>query len=625
MPVVHGEAGPKRYSPARRVAAIRGGSDRVSSRKHTLSSFAPSPPPGPPRPAALRHLRWRYWRMLLFFFRAFASFFVFDLLFDRRGLRFLRPEPVARWRRHARRYRSLAVTWGGVWIKLGQYLSTRVDILPLVVVRELRGLQDEVPAAPFDEIRRGIEAEFGRPLQNVYDTFLERPLGAASFAQVHEAQLPGGRPVVVKVLRPGIEEIVEVDLRAFGRALSWLRLWPAVTRRMDLGWFEQEFAFTTRRELDLRAEAEHVRRFAENFAADPGIHIPAVYGEYSTRRALTEENVAYIKITDVARLRAAGIDPREVASRLYRCYMEQIFVHNFVHADPHPGNVFVRPLEASSSLAAELASRAAEYAASAMAGEPVKRSGGSAFQILFVDFGMVAEIPPRLRAALRKFLIGLGSRDAAQVIQSLRDAGSLLPGADLAQLEEALDAVFDRFWGVDLGRLNKMLWNDAAAIWREFGQLLQETPIQVQVDLMFTGRALELLSGIATELDEDFNPWSEAIPFAQMLASEATSDVKLQALEGLRQLRLLAKLPSELSRVVGLAQRGRLTVRASMAPDLRRQMARLEKQSARLSTSVLAAGLLVAGAMVYDGDARFGLGLMGAAVILVAGSRLAGR
>jgi predicted unusual protein kinase regulating ubiquinone biosynthesis (AarF/ABC1/UbiB family) len=581
-------------------------------------------PPGV-ESAASPSLSWRYWRMLLFFARAFGSFFFFDLLCDRTGLRFLRPEPIARWRGHARRYRHLAVTWGGVWIKLGQYLSTRVDILPMAVVRELRGLQDEVPAAPFGEIKLAIEREFRRPLEQTFATFMEKPLGAASFAQVHEAQLPDGQPVVVKVLRPGIEEMVEVDLRALSRALSWLRLWPAVTRRVDLAWIEQEFAFTTRRELDLRAEADHVRRFAANFAADPGIHIPEVHREFSTCRALTEENVAYIKISDLGRLRAAGIDPREVASRLYRSYMEQIFVHNFVHADPHPGNIFVRPLEESSSLAAELAGRAAEFAASAVSGEPVRRSGGAPFQLLFVDFGMVAEIPPRLRAALRKFLIGLGSRDASAVIQSLRDAGSLLPGADLAQLEEALEAVFDRFWGVDLGRLNKMLWNDAAAIWREFGQLLQETPIQVQVDLMFTGRALELLSGIATELDAEFNPWSEAIPFAQMLAAESTSDAKMQVLEGLRQLRLLAKLPADLSRLAGMAQRGRLTVRSSMAPDLRRQMLRLEKQAERLNTSVLAAAALVAGAILYASQPQAGIGLMAFAALLVVVTRIAGR
>ena len=434
---------------------------------------SPAEPPGA-ESAARRQLRWRYWRMLLFFARAFASFFFYDVLCDRPGLRFLRPEPIARWRGHARRYRLLAVTWGGVWIKLGQYLSTRVDILPLSVVRELRGLQDEVPAAPFGEIRLAIEREFRRPLEQTFASFLETPIGAASFAQVHEARLPGGQPVVVKVLRPGIEEMVEVDLQALSRALSWLRLWPAVTRRVDLAWIEQEFAHTTRRELDLRAEADHLRRFAANFAADPGIHIPEVYREFSTRRALTEENVAFIKITD-------------------------------------------------------------------------------------------------------------------------------------------------------LGRLNKMLWNDAAAIWREFGQLLQETPIQVQVDLMFTGRALELLSGIATELDAEFNPWSEAIPFAQMLAAEGATDAKMQVLEGLRQLSLLAKLPSELSRLAGMAQRGRLTIRSSMAPDLRRQMLRLEKQAERLNISLLAAASLVSGAILYASQPQAGIGLMVFAGLLVVATRIAGR
>ncbi len=228
-------------------------------------------------------------------------------------------------------------------------------------------------------------------------------------------------------------------------------------------------------------------------------------------------------------------------------------MHNFVHADPHPGNLFVRPLEDAPSLAAEIASRAAEFAASAVAGEPVKRTAGAPFQLTFVDFGMVAEIPPRLRAALRKFLIGLGSRDAALVIQSLRDAGSLMPGADLAQLEEALEAVFDRFWGVDLGRLNKMLWNDAAAIWQEFGQLLQETPIQVQVDLMFVGRALELLSGITTSSTATSIRGPRRFPSRRRWRPKAPPTSSCRCSKGLRQLRLLAKLPAELSRLAGMA------------------------------------------------------------------------
>jgi predicted unusual protein kinase regulating ubiquinone biosynthesis (AarF/ABC1/UbiB family) len=581
-------------------------------------------PPSPAPPQA-DGLRWRYWRVLFFFSRAFASLVLFDLLLNRPLLRFLRPPELPRWRGLARRFRVRAVRWGGIWIKLGQYLSTRADILPVEVTRELRGLQDEVPAAGFDAIRLQIESEFGRALGKIFATIDERPLGAASFAQVHEATLPDGRPVVAKVLRPGIEAIVDVDLRALSQVLAWTSLLPMVSRRVDLDWIREEFSATTLRELDLLAEGRHAERFAANFKDDPGVHVPRIYWHFSTRRVLTEENVDFIKITDVERLRAAGIEPREVARKLYRLYMEQIFVHNFVHADPHPGNLFVRVAAEGSPSAAEWAKSAAEAAASALAGEPAQRSKGAAFQILFIDFGMMAEIPPRLRAALRKFLIGLGSRDAAQVIQSLRDAGSLLPGADLAQLEEALEAVFDRFWGVDFSRLQKMMLNEAMALWKEFGELLRETPIQVQVDLMFVGRALEILSGITSELDRELNPWTEAVPFAQQLAAEATSDVKLQVVEGLHQLRLLAKLPAELARTVGLAQRGRLTLRASMAPDLRRQLGRYERGFDRLNNSILIAGLLIAGAVLYGSQPIAGATLLGAALLLLLATRLTGR
>lgn len=567
-------------------------------------------------------LFWRYWRVLGFFFRAFASLFIFDLLLDRPVLRLLRPAPIPRWQRLARRFRDLALRWGGVLIKLGQYLSTRVDILPSAVTKELAGLQDEVPAETFDAIRAQIESEFGRALNVVFPTFMEHPLGAASFAQVHEAQLPTGRPVVVKVLRPGLEALVETDLKALKQALGWLKLWPAVKRRVDLDWLEEEFAATTRRELDLEAEGRHVERFAENFRNDPGVHAPAIFWSATTRRVLTEENVAYIKITDRERLRAAGIDPKEVAARLYRLYMEQIFVHNFVHSDPHPGNLFVRPVARTASFAAEWATQAAERAASAFAGGPVERSAGAPFQIIFVDFGMMAEIPPRLRAALRKFLIGLSNRDAAQVIQSLRDAGTLLPGADLANLEEALDAIFDRFWGLDLSHLNRLVMSEASALWREFGALLRDTPIQVQVDLMFTLRGLELLSGITSELDKEFNPWTEAVPFAQMLASESIGDIRGRVFELFGQLRSLASLPGELGRTIGLAQRGRLTMRAALAPDTRRQLQRLESRLETLSTSVLAGACLVAGALLLPSEEIVGYGFFSAAALLALFSRL---
>lgn len=551
-----------------------------------------------------------------FFFRAFLHVVARDILPGMLGARFLRTPHVPRWVKIARRYRELAVELGGVLIKLGQYLSTRVDILPLEVTRELADLQDEVPPETFDAIRHQVEAEFGRPLQEIYSTFMEVPLGAASFAQVHEAQLANGRPVVVKVLRPGIEALVDTDLASIGRALGWLKLWKVVRRRVDLDWVREELVETTLRELDMREEGAHAERFAENFAGVGDVHIPRIEWSATRRRVLTEENVAYVKITDLEGLRANGIEPSEVAKKLFRVYMRQIFEHNFVHADPHPGNLFVRPLPRDPSFAEEMKSRATETAHALGVEDWPLEDRGTPFQILFVDFGMVAEIPPRLRAALRRYMIGMANRDAAEVIQSLRDSGSLLPGADLAQLEEALDSLFDRFWGLDMSRLGKVGLQEAASLWSEFGHLLRDTPIQVQADLMFTGRAVELLSGIAKSLDDAFNPWSETIPFAQKLAFEELTDWRTQGQDLARQLRSLAKLPSELQRTTSLAQRGRLTFRSSFAPDTRRHAERVERLLRHVANSVFAGALVVAGAVTLDTEPDIATGLLAAGGLL---------
>ena len=535
--------------------------------------------------------RRRYLRVLWFFFRAFARVFWNDFFLRLPVLRWFRTAPIPRWSAIAVRYRALAVDLGGVLIKLGQYLSTRVDILPLEVTRELAGLQDEVPPTDFDSIREQIEEDFGRPIHEIFASIDEEPLGAASLAQVHSARLLDGHPVVVKVLRPGIDVLVETDLKAIGQAIRWLRWWRFVRRRIDLDWVDEEFSTTTRKELDLRLEGKNAERFAELFAEDSEVAFPKVFWEVTARRTLTEENVAFIKVDDLETLAENGIEPGAVARVLYRVYMRQIFVHHYVHADPHPGNLFVKPRPPGSD--------------------------GPPFQVIFVDFGMMAEIPPRLRTALRQFLIGLGSRDAALVVQSLRDAGYLLPGADLLQLEEAVDAIFDRFWGVDMSRLNNLVVSEAANLWREFGRLLLETPIQLQVDLMFTGRGIELLSGLATGLDNEFNPWAEVVPFAETLASEAAEKGwSAQALFLLEQVRLFAGLPGDVSRVASMAKRGRLTLRTALAPDSRKQLQRIERSVDRLGNSLLAAALLVTGAVLHANDPVLGQTVGGAGVLL---------
>lgn len=555
----------------------------------------------------------RYRRVRRFFLGVALHLFWWDIFLSRPLLRFLRPDPLPRWTRLAARYRTLAVDMGGVLIKLGQYLSTRVDVLPLAVTRELSGLQDEVPEEDFAAIVASLEKDLGGPWQSFFEEIETKPLGAASLAQVHAARLKDesgepGEAVVVKVLRPEIEVLVETDLKAVGLAVRWLKGLRFVRKRVDLDWLVEEFTETTREELDLENEGRNAERFAEDFAGDPWVHVPKIYWQTSARRTLTMENVAFVKMADEEALDAAGVSRPRVAKELYRVYMEQIFVHNFVHADPHPGNLFVRPLD---SLDPGDDGEESETGETGVEGRP--------FQIVFVDFGMTATVPERLRGALRDLLLGLGDRDAGRMVAAASKAGVLLPGADLEQLEEAAESILDRFWGTSFTQLNEIARAEAVSLLAEFGRLLLDTPIQVQADLLFVGRAFELLSGLATRLDPDFNPWAETVPFAQRLAmnTATATDWPSRLAELASQGRDLVRLPFDLAQTASQARQGRLTVRTALAPDSRRRLLQLERGLSSLKTTLAGSALLVTSALLYGSGLTlwvtgplFGVGLV---------------
>jgi len=538
----------------------------------------------------------RYRKLLRFLAGVFVHALWWEVLLARRGLRFLRRDPVPRWTAIARRFRGLAVEMGGVLIKLGQFLSTRVDLLPREITDELGGLQDEVPPAPFDAVVAQVEEDFGRPLDDVFARFESAPLGAASLAQVYRAELAGGQEVVVKVLRPGIDVLVETDLKAIALGIRGLRLFRFVRRRVDLGRLAEEFVRTTRKELDMPAEGRHAERFAECFAGDRGVLVPRVYWRQTAARTLTLENVGFVKIGDLAALDAAGVDRAQVAKRLWSNYLQQIVEHNFVHADPHPGNLFVKPL-------------------------PGKGAGPLPFQLAFVDFGMVAVIPDRLRAALREYVIALGTRDAYRIVQAYQQAGVLLPGADLKRLEEAHEAVFERFWGVRIGDLRDLALKEMGSFWHEYRDLIRDYPFQAQVDLLFVQRSIGILIGMVTGLDPDFDLWAATRPFAAKLAREGQSFPQGDWLpELVTRVRTSLALPGRFDRLLTDAERGNLGVRAGLAPDARKALGRLEHAVARLAWVVVAVGLLVCGSLFYVNGAspRVGGAVMVAGGLLLA-------
>jgi predicted unusual protein kinase regulating ubiquinone biosynthesis (AarF/ABC1/UbiB family) len=617
-----------RRSPAPPASATRSGAleDDAAAASAPTAGGAAAPPPAPglkappsrvAPPSATIEFR-RYRKMRRFVTRTFLQALWWDVFLALPGLSRFRRPAAERYRRIARRYRALAVEMGGVLIKLGQYLSTRVDLLPEAVIRELAGLQDEVPPHAYAEIVRQVEDDFGRPLGEVFPWFEAEPVGAASLAQVHRARLPGGERVVVKVLRPGIELLVDTDLAALSLAIRLLKVWRRLRRRVDLDRLDQEFRIVTHRELDLHAEGGNAERFARDFAGDSRVYLPRVFWEQSARRTLTLEDVGYLKISGLAALEEAGIDRAEVARVLYQVYMRQIFVHHFVHADPHPGNLFIRPLP----LAGE-----APFAP----GDPVARpAGGSSrpFQVVFVDFGMVAEVPERLRGALREYLIGLGTRDAARVVHSYVQAGVLLPGADLRRLEEMHAALFDRFWGVRIGELRDVALAEARGLLIEYRDLLYEAPFQVQVELLFVGRAVGLLAGLSTQLDPAFDPWAETLPFAVQMAAEelnrgwreVAGEVRLQALT-------LLALPRQMQSLLTRAEQGNLVVQTTPSPEARRARERLDRGVRRLTWTIAASALLLSGALLRAAApaSLLGLGLMALAVVVFLAGLVLGR
>jgi len=532
----------------------------------------------------------RYRKVRRFVARTFVEIVWWDVVLNIPGLRRLRRPPLQRYQGIARRYRALATGMGGFLIKLGQFLSTRVDILPPEITRELAGLQDEVPPEPFAAIVTQIEEDFGRPLSEVFSWVDPEPLGAASLAQVHRARLPDGEEVVVKVLRPGIGVLVETDLAAVRLAFRLLRFSKTIRRRVNLQRLGAEITETTRAELDLEAEGKNAEHFAENFAGDARVYLPKIFWPWSARRTLTLENVGWLKIGDLAALDGAGIRRPEVARVLYRIYLRQIFDDSFVHADPHPGNLFIRPLPVGD-----------ESPFAPGDAVPLPPGGGERpFQIVFVDFGMVAVIPERLRAALREYAIGLGTRDAARIVHSYVAAGVLLPGADLQRLEEVHEELFERFWGIRIGSLRDVAFSEAEYFFRQYRDLLYELPFQVQVDLLFASRAVGLLAGVSTQLDPEFDPWAETLPFAERLAAEELRrDWRGLLREGLLQLQTLTTLPRRVDSVLAKAERGTLTVQTALAPESRKVIQRLERSIHRLSWMVTSAALLIAGAMLH--------------------------
>jgi predicted unusual protein kinase regulating ubiquinone biosynthesis (AarF/ABC1/UbiB family) len=476
--------------------------------------------------------------------------------------------PERQRRRQRRRARWLTqefLALGSAFIKLGQLLSARPDVLPAELVEELATLQDRVPAFPFTVVQDLLEQELGERCAEIIDLESD-PLGSASLAQVHRASLRSGRQVVLKVQRPGLERTFRLDLEVLQQVAGAVQRHPRWGRGRDWIGIAQECRRVLLRELDFRLEAEHAARFRQQFLDDPGIRIPAVVWELSTRRVLCLDYVPGIKITDRQALLEAGIVPAAVAEKGAASYLQQLVRFGFFHADPHPGNLAV----------------AADGA------------------LIYYDFGMMGQLSSRLRGRLGTMVRAAASRDAAGLVEELQQAGVIAPGVDPGpvrrlvrlMLEEALTPPFS---ANVLERLSGDLYD-----------LVYGQPFRLPPELIFVMRALSTFEGVGRSLDSGFSLVAIARPYLLPLmtssgsgsgdrfGNELFNEISRQAAEvGSRALGIPKRLDDSLARI----EQGDLQVqiRAGETDRLLRRLA-LAQQAA--GQSMLLAGLAVAAALL---------------------------
>jgi len=545
-------------------------------------------------------LRKRYRRITSFFARIISSLIFWELVLPNIGFRkYSQRSRSNRLKRIAVSFRGLATDMGGLMIKVGQFLSTRVDVLPEEITIELANLQDEVTPEIFGDIQQVAEAEFGDSLEEFFKNFDRKPMAAASLGQVHRAFLytpeNGFTQVVVKVQRPDIEKIITIDLSALRTVGNWIKKYPPISKRANIPSLLDEFAKITFEEIDYLAEGKNAETFAANFSQRPGVRVPKVVWTHTTRRVLTLEDIQAIKITDYDAISSAGISRSEVAQRLFETYLKQIFEDGFFHADPHPGNLFVEPKPDRNS-------------------EESEDSSYVGWTLNFVDFGMVGRVPQNVRAGLREMAMGVGTQNSARLVKSYQMLGVLLPNADLKLIQSLDQKVFDQFWGKSMAELKEISWDEMHGFAKEFREIIYDMPFQFPENLIFLVRCIAILSGMCTGLNPDFNVWEGLSPFAsKIIREESVQGWDFWRGEIVDWVTATVDLPRRLDVTLKMIERGEMAVDT---PILNQQAARLEVTGRRLIFSIIFSVLFISGVQLYLAEELiFGIALLITSII----------
>jgi ubiquinone biosynthesis protein len=465
---------------------------------------------------------------------------------------------------------------GPTYIKLGQILSTRPDLIPLEFIQELSKLQDHVPPFPFEQVRKVIDSELGRPLEDLFDQLDEEPLASASIGQVHRAALKDGESVAVKFQRPGIRKIIEVDLEIMlhlatlaERHIEELALHRPIK-------IVEEFARTLEKEIDYQIEASNMERAARHFLDDPHVYIPKVFRETTTSRVLTTEFIDGIKISNIEALEAAGLDRRIITARGADLVLKQIFEHGFFHADPHPGNIFALPNNV----------------------------------ICLIDFGIAGVVDRQTRDDFVDLIDSIVNRNEIRASQVLLKLTSWEEEPDRRRLEREVADFMGRHLykplkDIELGKLLHQLL-----------ELATRFRLRIPPDLFLMMKALGTVEGVGQMLDPEFDMIARATPFIARVKLERFEPQRIadDVFDLASQLFLfLRQFPKELLDLAQMIRRRKLSLQIEHR-GFDTMLATHDRISNRLSFSILIAALIIGSALIVISETPplvYGISLIG--------------
>lgn len=485
----------------------------------------------------------------------------------------------------AERLRRALEELGPTFIKFGQILSTRHDLIPSEYIQELSRLQDRVLPFEYSEAKKVIEKEFGKNIEEVYHSFNPKQIAAASIGQVYRATLSGGEEVAVKVMRPGVEEIIETDLAILMSLARFAEKHIKESKFFNPVGFVDEFSRIIRHEIDYAHEAQNAERFYVNFAGSADVKIPKMYWKYTTKHVLTQEYSEGIKISDIAQIEASGLDKKKISIDLANAYLKMVFEDGFYHADPHPGNILV------------------------------SREGN----IIFLDFGMAGHIDPVLHENLANLMIAIRRNDIDFLIDALAEIGLISDaGSESPMLKIKLEELLNKYYTLS----TKFI--DPTAFLRDLIDVFAKSRGKIPTNVMLLSKTLMIRDEISRKLDPEHNFAELTEPYVKKMMEERTraSYIMKEAAKTLWDFAHLVKaFPKRVNHILTKAEKGTLKLELEHR-GLENFIEELDIMSNRLSFSMIIAALIVGSSLIIQtgmSPSLFGVPLLGIIGFLLTG------